>query len=208
MRLLTILIAVLFSTTLLFAQEELANNEKKIINSFDAEIQYGQGGGIIGIMGKGNHWWFEKKQFKVQSGLLVNLFYVSEGYEKNSTKISGSTFDSHIQFHTGIEQSFFAKDKIYLLLEMYGGFYGIFTNGNYENSEFGIERSYKNSDFLWDYGSRFGFGYRVKEKWGIQLSLTNSWRQVNRGIGFLPGFIAGQPDAKYSLGIGINYRLK
>ncbi len=200
------LVFLLFLTNSVFAQHSTEPLKAKLIHSGEFEIQYGQGGGILGIMGKANHQWFKTGNFRLQSGLLGNLFYSSEDIQNEEPVSStSSNFDFHLQLHTGIEQSFF-KNRLYIALEVYIGFYGIFTEGYYKNSSLGINRNYQTSAYLLDYGSRFVLGYKIKEQWGIQLSFNNSWRQVNSPLGFLLGLLAGQPDAKYSLGIGINYK--
>jgi len=201
--LITIIIIILaFSVN---AQDKTPNDKNRIINSYTTEIQLGNGGGYIGIMGRANHWWIEKGKFKLQSGVSLSMFYGSEKMDAGTSQIYGYTFDTHIQLHTGIEQSIFNKERIYVFLDMYGGAYNIIINGNLKNSEMGIDRESKNSEFLLDYGSRLGFGYRVKEKWGIHLSMTNSWRNVSSHGAI--GLILGQPDAKYNIGLGLNYRL-
>lgn len=187
------------------AQSQENEVESALINSLTGEVQLGMGGGNIGLMGRADHWWFEKGKFKLQSGVSLSLFLGSEKLEEGPSQVSGFNFDTHLQLHTGIEQSISKKERLYVLFDLYGGVYNAFTSGNYTNSELNIDRDYKNNDFIFDYGSRFGFGYRIKENWGLQLSMTNSWRAISE-YGAI-GLIVAQPDAKFNLGIGLNYRL-
>jgi hypothetical protein len=198
------LIVLLSTTTFSLAQDTTSN---KIINSYDVEIQYGMGAGILGVTGKINHWWIENNNFKLQSGLQLGTYNMPEGFVTENQTITGFMSDIHLQFHTGIEQSFFKKQRIYLFAEMYAGVYNVYTNGSFKQPELNIDRKYTNNEFLADYGSRFGFGYRVKEKWGIHLSISNSWRRIDSGIGAVAALLSGVPDGKMTIGIGLNYRL-
>lgn len=191
-------------TTCSFAQN---TSSTKIINSYDVEIQYGIGAGIYGGTGKVNHWWVEKNNFRLQSGLQIGTYFVPEGFVTENQTVTGFMSDTHLQFHTGIEQSFFQKQRIYLFAEMYAGIYNVYTNGSFKQPELNIDRRYTNNEFLADYGSRIGFGYRVKEKWGIHLSISNSWRRIDSGIGVIAALLSGVPDGKMTIGIGLNYRL-
>ena len=187
------------------AQENTTKDKVKLINSYTAEIQMGNGGGYVGLEGGVNHWWIEKGKFRLQSGISLSVFYGSERQDAGASQVYGYNFDTHLRLHTGVEQSMFKKERIYVFFDMYGGGYNIFVDGHIENTELDIDRVYKNSEFIWDYGSRLGFGYRIKDKWGVQLSMTNSWRNIN-SYGAI-GLILGQPDGKFSIGIGLNYRL-
>ena len=197
-----IAIIITFSTKL-YSQEKIKKNS--LINSFTTELKLGAGGGYVGLAGRADHWWLETGKLKFQSGLSLSLFYGAEKFDKGPIQISGYNFDTHLQLHTGIEQSFFLKERIYVSFDMYAGLYNLLTSGKYKNLDRNTERDYKNNEFIWDFGSSFGFGYRIKEKWGIQLSVTNSWRAISE-FGLI-GLIVGQPDAKFSIGLGVNYRL-
>lgn len=203
----TLILATLvlqFTTTCILAQNTPST---KIINSYDVEIQYGIGAGIFGATGKVNHYWLERNKLKLQSGLQLGIYYVSEGFVTENQTVTGFMSDAHLQFHTGLEQSFFQKQRIYLFAEMYVGVYNVYTNGSFKQPALNIDRKFTNNEFLADYGSRFGFGYRVKEKWGVHLSISNSWRRIDSGIGVIAALLSGVPDGKMTIGIGLNYRL-
>lgn len=201
---------ILLSVTCCFTVLSSIVGQDSLLNknpySIEFEIHQGKGAGRIGLAGKINYPWLNKGAFKVQSGILISSYASSNHISKKDYSVSSFTSDNHLQLHTGIEQSLFKKKRIYLFTELYAGGYNVFRKGNLKNSVLSIDREYKNNEFLLDYGSRLGIGYRIKDKWGIQLSLTNSWRQINNGIGVIPSLLLGEADNKMSIGLGINYQ--
>ena len=153
-----------------------------------------------------NHLWHETAKIKVISGISYSTFWGSEKIDGEFSKTNGFTTDNHLRIYTGSSVSFLKKMSF--SIEGYIGGYHAFTKGNFKNETFGINRDFKSSEFLFDYGSRMMLGYKIKERLGIQLSLNNSWKQTDSGLGFLAGLFAGEPDGKMSFGIGVNYKLK
>lgn len=199
-----LIILLLFGAVSSNALAEESQNLKKfsLIDSYDAEFLYGSGGGSLGLGAKFNHWLIDKNKWKIQAALMLSTFYTGEAGETKNSSYDDLTLDTHLQFHFGFEKSFFSADQFYVLLETYLGFYNYYNSGSYKNDALKIDREYSVNEFLFDFGTRLGLGYRIKSKWGIQMSLTNSWRQVQYDYGLL----MGQPDAKLSLGLGLNYR--
>ena len=202
-----IMICLLFATAT-YGQKDTIKINRNIINTIEGGLSFGQGAGNFGIFGKVNKYWLKKNNFILQSGLLLNTSYSSENLEYHQSVASGSTYEIRTQFHTGIQLSFFKRKRLFVFTEAYGGYYGIFTNGNYSNSQFDIDRNFSNTGFLWDYGSLMGFGYKFNDFWSGHININNSWKQVNNGTSFLAGFLVGQPDAKYFITVEIEYKMK
>jgi len=197
-------------TILMIASNIIAQNDmpkERLIDSYDMSLEFGRGGGSFGAQIKANHWWWKKKKLIVQSSLSYSGFRGTDLVFASDAESDGFITDNHLRVYSGIEQSFFKKNQMFVFLELYTGAYHVFTKGNYQHPDFSINRDYKSSTFIFDYGTRVGFGFRVKEKWGIQLAINNSWIQANNGLGVLAGLLAGGPDGKMSVGLGVNYRL-
>lgn len=179
---------------------------KPLINYTEMSVELGSGGGDYGLQFKVNHLWHETPKINVISGISYTTFWGSEKIDGQFSKTSGFTTDNHLRIYTGASISFFKK--MFFSIEGYVGGYHAFTKGNLENETFNINSDFKSSELLFDYGSRLMLGYRIKERIGMQLSLNNSWNQVDSGLGFLAGLFAGEPDGKMSFGIGVNYMFK
>ncbi|MCI5055462.1 MAG: hypothetical protein MRY83_05090 [Flavobacteriales bacterium] len=185
----------------------LAQDESKpLIDNVEVSFELGSGGGDYGLQLKMNHLWFQTNKMSVLSAFSYSSFIGSERIDGQFSQTKGFTADNHLRFYTGPKISFFKK--MIFSIEGYFGAYHAFTKGNFKNELFEINRDFKSSQFLFDYGSRLLLGCKVKERLSIQLSMNNSWKQVDSGLGFLAGLFAGEPDGKMSFGIGVNYKLK
>ena len=175
------------------------------ISSVEGEVQLGFGGGSVGLMGKANHTWIWGGNLFLFSGVSLSSFVGSESYNNPPTAITGTSFDTHLRLHTGGQFEFFRGGRAYISLEIFGGIYHFRTKGTYTQTDLGIDRAYKTSKIYGDFGSRFTAGYNIKKNWAVQASLTNSWKQAAFGLGWPVGLLAGEPDGKTSIGIGVRY---
>ena len=195
-----IILSLIFFSNILNAQ----NEGNKLIHNVELSLERGLGGGDYGLQAKFNHHWYQNRKVNFSSGLSYSSFWGSKSKENERT--NGFDTDNHLRLDSGLNVNL--SKKMYLFLEGYIGGYHAFTKGSFKHEVFNIDRNFKSSEFLFDYGSRLVIEYRLKDKLGIQLLLNNSWKQINNSLGFYVGLFEGQPDGKMSFGLGINYKLK
>lgn len=176
-------------------------NSSSIVQSGQLSIEIGSGGGNYGSQFKLNHHWLERGKITYLSGIGFSTFWGSEKNDELISKTRGFTTDNHLRIYSGVHLEFLKKMSV--MLEGYVGGYHAYTKGTFESRELDINRSYKSSEVLFDYGSRLSIGYRIKEQLSAQFVLNNSWKQSNSGLGRLAGIFAGEPDGKMSFGLGI-----
>ncbi len=198
-------ICFLLISTFSFGQETTP-----IINSVETSLELGLGGAIYGLQAKANHHWIEKESYTVLSSLSFSTFW---GPINNYTQyfpelaaaaeITGLTTDNHLRVYSGIRFALFKKRNLSLSAEGYLGGYNAYMNGNYYHERLDVNQDYSASQFFFDYGTRFGIGFRINDKLQIQGILNNSLRQMNYGYKFLPTIYQYNPDNKVSLGLGV-----
>ncbi len=200
------LLVLFFYSFSSIAQTEDKNT--KFINSVEASFEAGFGGGTKGLQVKVNHYWINNETFILQSGVSLTSFHGSEkAIIIPNTTTKGYNFDTHLRFYTGVQHYFSKKRKGFYTAEAYGGSYHIYTKGNVTNTTLSIDSDYKSNTILGDFGIRIGYGYQINERLGLTFSITNSWRQIGSDHGALIRFLSMEPDAKTSIGIGVNYSL-
>ncbi len=187
-----------------WAQEKKQN--KRLIHSQEYALQIGRGGGMLGAQVKVNHHWWEKKNSIFQSGLSYDIFAGPDFFNTVDSETSGFFVDNHLRAYTGIHQSFFKRQRLFISFEGYLGIYHIHNSGSLVIPDFDIDQRFSNNALVFDFGSRLGLGYRLNDKLSIQLVLNNSWKQVNNGLGPLVGLLAGGPDGKMGIGLGLIHR--
>ncbi len=188
------------------AGSEVNPDESRFLHSVGAELQLGYGGGPLGIMVQADRVWGFRKKLFYYSSLSFSSFTASEAYDESPVRITGFSTDNHLRLHFGGGVRFLKSMRLRLRLDVYGGMFHYWTRGRYFQSALGIERDYRVSRLIMDWGTRLQLGYNINQKWGVQLSLTNSWKQAAFGLGVPVGLLAGQPDGKASFGFGIRYR--
>ena len=198
-------LVIIFTVVLFSVIATAQKGERPFFQNTELSFELGSGGGEYGLQVKFNHYWTEAQKINLLSGISYSSFWASEKAEGTLTSSSGYTTDNHLRVYSGITGVFFKK--MYFSAEGYVGVYHAFTKGSFESEAFEVSRDFRSSAFLADYGSRLGIGYQLKERMGIQLTVNNSWRQVDSSLGPLAGLFAGEPDGKLSVGIGVNYRL-
>jgi len=179
------------------------NESNKLIHNIELSLERGLGGGDYGLQAKFNHHWHENRKVNFSSGLSYSSFWGPKKQENIRT--NGFDADNHLRLYSGLNVNL--SKKMYLFLEGYIGGYHALTKGSFKHEVFDIDRNFKSSEFLFDYGSRLVIEYRLKNNIGIQVLLNNSWKQINNSLGFYVGLFEGQPDGKMSFGLGINYQL-
>ena len=180
--------------------------------SVDGELQLGFGGGPIGLMLQTDRIWRTRGRLSIYSSVSLSAFRGTESYENAPVTITGSSSDLHLRFHTGGKLTFLRSKNntskhAYLRLDLYGGLMYFRTNGNYANTDLGVDRPYVVNELTADWGTRFTAGYFFTSNWAAQLSFTNSWRQAAFGLGVPSGLLAGEVDGKAIFGLGVKYRL-
>lgn len=189
--------------------------EGRFTNSYEIELQNAIFDEAFGIMAKANHWWYigtsstpkSSKATRLQTSLAFHAMAAPGTSPRTSGELQEFTARFLLRAHVGVERDFFAKGRGYGFLSAYVGLNSILIDGNLNQSSQGFDRGYTTFQVYGDFGSRFGIGYRVTEKLGIQLSLTNSWLHIDNPLGTLPGLLFWGPDALALGSIGVNYRL-
>ena len=176
------------------------------IQSIEAGYEAGSGGGNIGLLIKANKNWLALERLSFHSSVAVSPFYGSENFTSNRSSSNGYSLDTHLRFYTGLGNNIRAR-RIYWKVEAYLAYFHAMTRGTYTQESLSISREYSTSEWAPDYGSRISLGYQLNSHWGLQLALTNSWKQIGAGLGPLAGLFAAEPDGKMSLGIGFCYSL-
>lgn len=197
-----LILAIFICSASAWAQE---GSTSPFLNSAELSYESGSAGGDYGLQFKVNHLWWAKGRTSFNSGLSFTSFWGSEKIDGTYSQTTGFTTDNHLRFYTGT--TFKVLKRGFLSVEGYLGGYNAYTKGTIKNEGFGVDREYVSSQWSADFGSRLCVGYHITERIGLQLSINNSWKQLNSGLGPLAGIFAGEPDGKMSTGFGIRYRL-
>ncbi len=187
---------------------ELNAGPKKapFLHSVEGEAQLGFGGGVLGLMGKANHLWDFRLRSSFMASVSLSSFVKSEAYSNPPTEISGTSFDTHLRLHAQWNFAFL-RGRMEAILGIYAGGFLYRTRGNYVQTDLNIDQDFKTSNLNPDWGTRVSLTYMINPNWGIQMSFTNSWRQAGFGLGIPAGLLAGEPDGKSILGLGVIYKL-
>ena len=176
------------------------------LQSVEATFEFGSGGGDYGVQAKLNHRWLGTEKWNVISGLSVSSFWGSEAIDAPPSQSTGFTTDNHLRLYSGGRLLLFQKRRGLLALEGYLGAYHAFTKGRFTDTALDIDRAYQAGTWIFDYGTRIGLGWQFTSKLGAILTVNNSWKQTDSGLGVLAGLFAGEPDGKMSVGVGVIYR--
>ncbi len=181
--------------------------ELPFIRSVELEFQKAIFDPARGLSLRANHAWQSGKKGVFQSALLVNGLLSpgsSPGVSGELEEFNGSF---RVQLHTGWERYFGQKQRVYWLGEMFLGLRTSVVSGSLNQSSQNFNRDFTGITPQWDFGSRLGLGAHFGPHWGAQLTLTNSWRQINNPLGLPPGLFFWGPDILALVGFGVNYRL-
>ncbi|MEO0899409.1 MAG: hypothetical protein AAFY71_23560 [Bacteroidota bacterium] len=203
MRFLYISILAILSVFLLpsvHAQNGFINSLQ--VNYHTVTFDVTKGGGV-----KLNHWWKVKEKSRFQSGLQLSAM-VQPGASPNvSGDVSEFNANGRLLLFTGWERGFGEKQKWYGTLEGFVGVRAYYIGGSLNQTANNFERNFNKTTFRGDFGSRFGWGYRINERWGIDLGLTTSWLHINHPLGFWTGLLFWSPDVLSVVELGVNVRL-
>ena len=176
------------------------------IDTVDTELQLAQGAGGVGAWGRANHTWTQGSRWSVQSGLALGLYGGSEGREEGPILTEGAVFDSHLQIHSGLMLHTGSRHTVYTELGLYGGGYVVHTSGEWRHTELDLTQHYSTTALLPDVGFRWAIGLSPRQGWGVQLTLTDSLRQLGSNQGVFAGLITMDADAKLVLGVGLRFQ--
>ncbi|MEO1711992.1 MAG: hypothetical protein AAFU60_01535 [Bacteroidota bacterium] len=204
MRYFFILVLSIHGGISLLGQNEASNTP--FVQSLEITFEFGSGGGDYGVQAKLNHRWLGTEKWDLISGLGLSSFWGSEAIDAPPSQSSGFTTDNHLRFYSGGRLFLFQKRRGLLSLEGYLGGYHALTKGRFTDTALDIERDYQTGAWIFDYGTRIGLGWQFTSKLGAILTVNNSWKQADSGLGVLAGLFAGEPDGKMSVGVGVNYR--
>jgi|GEM_PF-5209415 len=185
------------------AYVEVMPGHPLFINSAEAELQLGRGGGTIGFMAKANHWQIRYRPGILYWGGSLSYFRGSEDWDAPPAQIEGNNWDGHVRLHLGNSFYQIFHSSININFELYGGGFYSFSQGTYTQTNQGFSRDFTNKEWIWDMGGRIAIQYHIKNGWGIQTSVVSSWKQAGFGLGVPTGLFASEPDGKTALGIGI-----
>jgi len=183
-----------------------AQAQEPWIDSVDTELQLARGAGGAGAWGRANHAWARGSWWSVQSGLALGLYGGSEGREEGPVLTRGTVLDSHLQVHSGLVLHTGPRHTVYTELGLYGGGYVVHTSGEWRHSELDLTQNYSTTALLPDFGFRWAIGLSPRQSWGVQLTLTDSLREIGSNQGVFAGLITMDADAKLVLGLGLQVR--
>ncbi len=184
-----------------------AQESKKIIHSLDIEFQNAAFDPSIGFGVRANHWFHQSERLKRYLGLMVHGFVAPGASPEVSGQLNEFNGNFHLRLHVSNEISFFEKRRLYTTFSVYGGLRLNSVSGSLDQDAQGFDRQFTKHTWGLDYGLRLGLGYRINDKVGLQISLTNSWLHISNPLGILPGLFFWGPDALALGGIGVNVRL-
>lgn len=173
------------------------------INTVEGEIQLGRGGGATGFMVKANDWRIAYRPGILYWGGSLSSFWGSEKWDAPPATITGNIWDTHFRLHLGNSFYRIFHSRFNLNFELYGGGFFTSTKGIYTQSNLGFTREFSNREWVWDGGGRFAIQCHLKNGWGIQTSVTSSWKQAGFGLGVPAGLFASETDGKTAIGIGV-----
>ena len=177
-----------------------------LLNNFEVEAQYAQGGGPFGMMFKVNH---ARRFHRLTSrvfGLSIGSYLGPETNSVPTIQVRGLSSDTHLRGHISLKHQFWGLRFTHLELGIYGGIYHFSSSGSFQQSPPLSDLLSQNGRFRGDLGTRVTFGtpikYTKKRVYSLQLSLTNSWSSI---LGFEApiGSASSQLNKKISLGIGL-----
>lgn len=177
------------------------------LSAINGSLRSGFGAGEYGIGISGVHIWNDSARFETYTGVEIQSFWGSEKTEVSAYATSGFVADFHAHAIAGGTLSLLPNRSLALKVEGYVGGYHLVTKGKLTSASQGIDRPYHSAQQLFDFGARLGVGYRLSSKWTVGVDVQNSFRQINSGLGPTAGLFAGEPDGKFSIGIGVNFRL-
>lgn len=179
-----------------------------LVYSVEAEAQLGRGGAPMGLMLKANHRFRPKQRLVMRAGMSWTGFLGLRRVDEPQTEIRETALETHLRAHADFGGYLLKKGRLFLNAGLYVGGFHSYTKGSLVQRQVGIDRTFRNSEWLWDIGTRLTAGYRIDSNWELQLSATNSWRQAGYGLGLGVALLGGEPDGKSSFGLGVTYRFK
>jgi hypothetical protein len=169
--------------------------QKKLVSSYEAEMDYAFGAGTYGLFLKANHPWTQNSKFNWQSGISAAFFMESDALSTDIYERKGILFDPHANINSGFTFDFFQK-KIRLGFDLYAGMYLLRRQGAYSSDLLVFtESSYMSQKTYFDWGSRISFAYNLSERIGLQLTLNKSFNDWS--------FFHGTDYSKLFFGFGI-----
>lgn len=196
-----------FLSFLLLSFACLQAQEAPFIRSIELEYQKAVFDPSRGLSLRANHAWKGQEKSILQTGLTLTGLLAPGSSPSTTGTLSEFNSRLRIQAHTGYERSILGSNKLYGIAEVFVGIRLGIISGSLNQTSQDFDRGFSATTVQWDAGTRIGLGYRLGEKWGVQLTLTNSWRQINNPLGLPPGLFFWGPDVLALGGIGLNYRL-
>ncbi|MEL6135679.1 MAG: hypothetical protein AAFR59_20150 [Bacteroidota bacterium] len=181
--------------------------EAPFIRSFELEYQKAVFDPSRGIALRANHAWKEKEKSTLQTGLMLTGLLAPGSSPTTTGTLSEFNSRLRLQAHTGYERQLLGSRKFYGIAEIFVGLRMGLITGSLDQGSQNFNRDFSAATLQWDAGTRLGLGYHLGETWGIQLTLNNSWRQINNPLGLPPGLFFWGPDVLALVGVGVNYRL-
>lgn len=181
---------------------------RRWIHALEWSAASGQGGGDYGLSIRAHHEWNDSTRWVWYSGVEAATFWGSERSDNESFTTTGFTADHHVRFRSGLSVAVDTRRKVTVNLEGYVGGYFLHTQGNLRSDTWNIDRDYSSEDSFLDFGSRIAVAFQPWPRLGFVADLQNSWRQIPHPLGPLTGWFAGEPDGKYSFGLGVIWRFQ
>lgn len=177
------------------------------IRSIELEYQKAIFDPARGLAIKANHAWKSTDKGVLQSGLLLSGLSAPGSSPGTSGTVDEFVGSFRLQAHTGYERLIFGSDRLYGIAEAFIGARISIVSGSLDQPSQEFNREFSATTLQWDFGTRLGLSYMISSKVGLQLTLTNSWRQVNNPLGIPPGIFFWGPDVLALVGVGASYRL-
>ena len=172
--------------------------QTNLISSIETEASYGLGGGKYGFFFKANHNWIKKEQIVFTSSISTAYFYQKEELQTSIYNRTGFIDDLHFNFHSGLQYLMLKSNKLYVLAELYAGYYYLKEKGKYESTSIVFtQNNYTLTDNVFDWGTHIGLGYYLTNKIGVQVSITNSFNDFE--------VFSGSKYSKIFYGLGVTY---
>jgi len=178
-----------------------------IVHSLEGGWQHAIFDPAQGGMFKVNHHWRESEKARFQSGIMLSGLLRPGVSPATTGTLNELNTAYRLSLHTGWVRHLGQKQKLYGLLEGYLGLRAYYTRGTLDQPSQGFSRSYSDFTTRGDWGLRFGLGYQLTERLGLQSALTASFIDANHPLGFYTGILFWSPDVLSVAEISLNWRL-
>ena len=181
--------------------------ERPMACSLELEFQKAVFDPSWGLALKANQGWHQGEKYTFYSSLLLGGYLAPGTSPATQGTLRETDASFRMQTHLGSTRRWGAQKRFYSSAELFVGLRLHRISGELQQPSQGFTREVTETTWLLDFGPRLVLGYDLGERLALQLSLTNSWRQLNNPLGPHVGLFFWGPDVLAYGGIGLRYRL-